>query len=322
MPADVEDGLPAPRRSGDTAAPRVRNVEAPSGWLRTTRPTVRYTATDPTDPAGKLSHWCSHQAIGCDGKATLRLPGEGVHDWTIHVTDRAGNIGSAYGRVSVDLYRPRVHLLGERNLVAEGGSVRLPWRVSDSASGVKSVDTRRRTAGLSGAFGAWEYPARLQKQRRPAQRTALPADNGTVCVQVRARDRAGRQMAWTGLLCRARAIDAASLATAPTWRTVKRVGWYAGTANVAKSRGAALTVPSTGGVSLVRVVAQTGPGMGRLRINVGRGVVARINLDRPERGRQEFVLPTGGRAGQVKATVTSAGRPVWVDSIGVVRRPG
>jgi hypothetical protein len=215
-----------------------------------------------------------------------------------------------------------VRLLGERNLVAEGRSVRLPWRVSDSASGIKSVDTRRRTAGLSGAFSPWEYPARLQKQRRPAQRTALPAANGTVCLQVRARDRAGRQLPWTGQLCRARAVDAAALATAPQWRTVKRAGWYAGTATVAKKRGAALTVPSTGGVGLVRVVAQTGPGMGRLRINVGRGVVARINLDRPERGRQELVLPTGGRAGQVKATVTSAGRPVWVDSIGVVRRPG
>ena len=321
LPAGIEDGLPAPRRTGDTTAPRVRDVKAPSGWLSTTRPTVRYRATDATDPARTLSHWCSHQAIGCDGEATLRLPGEGRHSWTIIVTDRAGNVGSGYGRVNVDLYAPRVRVPKHANLVVESSPARLPWRVSDSASGVKSVDTRRRTAGLSGAFTDWAYPARLQKRARAAQRTALPANNGTVCLQVRARDVAGRQTAWTGMLCRSRAIDAATLATAPAWRTVKQDGWYAGTANVTKTRGATLTVPSSGGVSLVRVVARTGPGMGRLRVDVGGDVLARINLDRAEKGLQEFLLPSR-RAGRVQATVTSAGLPVWVDSIGVVRRPG
>lgn len=323
LPAGTEDGRPRPRQAGDTTPPRVRDVKAPSGWLRTTRPTISYTATDPTDAAaGRLAHWCSHQAIGCDGKATLRLPGEGRHSWTVIVTDRAGNVGSAYGTLKVDLYRPRVRVLRQPHLAVESASAPLPWRVSDSGSGIRSVDTRRRTADLSGAFTAWEYPTRLQKASRPALRTALPAGNGTVCLQVRARDVAGRQTGWTGLLCRARAVDAATLASAPSWQTSKRDGWYGGTATVTKRRGAALTVPSSGGVSLVRVVARTGPGMGRLRVDVGGGFLARINLDRAENGLQEFLLPSPGRAGEVKATVTTAGRPVWVDSIGVVRRPG
>jgi hypothetical protein len=62
--------------------------------------------------------------------------------------------------------------------------------------------------------------------------------------------------------------------------------------------------------------------MGRLRVDVGDGFLARINLDRPERGLQEFLLPTPGRSGQVTLKVVSADLPVWVDSVGVVRRPG
>jgi hypothetical protein len=142
-----------------------------------------------------------------------------------------------------------------------------------------------------------------------------------VCLEVRARDKVGRQTPWTGRMCRAQSIDAARLATGPQWRTVSRDGWQAGTATVSSRRGASLTVPSSGGVGLVRVVALTGPGMGRLRIDVGNQMRASISLDRRQRGLQEFLLLTPQLSGQVKATVVSSGRQVWVDSIGVVRRP-
>jgi arylsulfatase A-like enzyme len=321
LPEAIEDGRPAVRKTGDTAAPRIRDVRSPRGWLTTNRATIRYSASDPTDPAGKLRHWCSHQAIGCDGTATLRIRSEGRQNWTIHVTDRAGNIGSAWGRVNVDLTAPLIEVLKRRSLAVEGTGARLPWRVYDLASGVKSVDTRRRTAGLSTAFTDWQYPARLQNRDRAPRRTALPARNGTVCLEVRARDVVGRQSSWTGQVCRARAVDAATLATAQ-WRNLKRDGWYGGTATSTKRRGAALVVPSAGRVGSVRVVARTGPGMGRLRLDVGGTVVARINLDRSEKGLREFVFATPRLGGKVKATVTSAGLPVSVDSIGVVRRLG
>jgi N-acetylglucosamine-6-sulfatase len=320
LPAAVQDGSLAPRRAGDTTAPRVRIDSAPQGWIRTTRPTVSYTATDPTDPAKSLAHWCSHQATGCDGKATLKLRGEGRHSWTIIVTDKAGNVGSRWGKVGVDLHRPKVSFQGPRDQVVDGSVARLPWQVTDSGSGVRSVDTRRRTAPLAGPFSTWSLPKALQGRPRPAQKAALDG-NGTACLETRARDVAGRLMPWTGRLCRSRAIDAAVLASKPQWRTVRRDRWYGGTGTVARVRGAQLTVPSTGGISLVRVVARTGPGMGRLRIDVGGGMLTRIDLDRPQKGLQEFVLRTPGRAGAVKARVVSAGKPVWVDSIGVVKRP-
>ncbi|HEX5770553.1 MAG TPA: hypothetical protein VFY11_06270, partial [Nocardioidaceae bacterium] len=98
-------------------------------------------------------------------------------------------------------------------------------------------------------------------------------------------------------------------------------GWFGGTATTTRLRGASLSVPSAGGVALVRVVAATGPDLGRLRVAVGGRTLARLNLDRAKRGLKEFVLPAPGRAGAVTATVISAGRPVSVDSLGVVRRP-
>ncbi len=322
LPEGTEDGVPAARTGGDTAAPRIRDVKAPKGWIDTTRPTISYAVTDPTDPAGRLSHWCSHHALGCDGKATLQLPGEGLHDWTIHVTDPAGNIDSAWGRIKVDLYRPRLAVNGPRNLVVEGASATLPWRVTDSGSGVAAVDTRKRTAGLSGAFTDWAYPARLQGQPGAPRRTALPRANGTVCLEVRARDVAGRKIGWTGQVCRSRAIDAANLDAKPKWRTVTRDGWYAGTATVTSRKGATLTARSTGGVSLVRLVAQTGPGMGTLRVDVGGTLVKRVDLAKSWRSLDVFDIPVKGLGGRVSATVTTSGRQVWVDSLGVVKRPG
>jgi hypothetical protein len=266
LPAGTEDGRTSPRQTGDTTSPRLRNVEAPTGWIRTDRPTVRYTATDPTDPARALSHWCTHQARGCDGSATFRLRGEGEHSWTIHVTDRAGNVGSRFGNVSVDLHRPRVRTDFARFGVVDGARTRTPWRVSDSASGVAEVDLRKRTAALGSPFSAWSYPARLQDRPRPLRRTALPAGGATVCLEVRARDVAGRKTPWTGLLCRSRALDAADLVasgsstrpdTVARTRTVNRTGWFGGTATTTRLRRASLSMPSPA-VSLVRVVAATG----------------------------------------------------------------
>ncbi len=319
LPANVDDGTPAPRRPGDHTAPRIANVHAPTGWSRNNRPVIRYTVSDPDNPARSLRHWCSHQAIGCHGKATLRIHGEGWQNWTIYVTDKAGNVGSRYGSLGVDLRPPRVSTRSAGYQVSTLQRAPLSWRVTDSASGVRDVDVRRRTAPLGGAFTPWSYPARLQNRKAAPRSTGLPARNGTVCLEVRARDGVGRQTAWTGTLCRARAIDAAGLASSPAWRTVKRDGWYAGTATATRTQGAALTVRSTGAIGLVRVVALTGPGMGRLNVTVGGQKLAGINLDRSKRAMQEFVLPAAGLSGQVRATVTSTDRPVWVDSVGVVR---
>ncbi|GAB2738163.1 sulfatase family protein [Nocardioides pakistanensis] len=324
LPAAVEDGSPRPGPAGDTVRPQVGVVRAPKGWIRSTRAVVRYTASDRTDRARALSHWCSHQARDCDGTATLHLSGEGRHSWTIHVTDRADNVGSAYGNLGVDLFAPRVRSTHPRDEVRDGGRARLGWKLKDTASGVKRVDTRIRTVALDGPPTPWAYPARMQNRKRPVRAVALPRDNATVCVEIRARDRAGRQTRWTQVQCRARAIDAAALVpdTEAAWKSVARQGWYAGTGTTARTRGAALTVPSTGPVGLVRVVARAGAGMGRVRVEVGGKTVGRIALDRAGRGLQEFVLPTAGKAGPVTVTVTSKGRPVWLDSVGVIRRAG
>ena len=143
-----------------------------------------------------------------------------------------------------------------------------------------------------------------------------------MCLEVRARDVAGRKLGWTGQVCRSRAIDAANLDAKPKWRTVTRDGWYARTATVTSRKGASLTVPSTGSVSLVRLVAQTGPGMGTLRVDVGGTLVKRVNLAKSWRSLDVFDIPVKGLSGRVSATVTTSGRQVWVDSLGVVKRPG
>ncbi|MGH3363196.1 MAG: hypothetical protein ACRDOW_00595, partial [Nocardioidaceae bacterium] len=317
-PGPAEPRPPA----GDTTKPRINNLSAPQGWVRTARPAITYEASDPTDARSKLRHWCSQRALGCDGsgEVRLRLRGEGWHQWTIFVTDPAQNVAGRTGRIAVDLRRPRA--LSEANRYAAVPRSRSWWHVADSASGVVSVDVRRRTAGLTGPFSDWQRPGTLQNLTSPPRSADAPAGNGTTCWQLQAEDKVGRLSGWKGGLCRARPVDASRLAEGRGWRTVQQDGWYAGTAEVSRRKGSTLALETEGRLALIQLVARTGPGQGLLRLTVGGALLGRVDLSRHSRGRGTFQLEVpASLSGTVRATVISDGRPTWVDSLGVVRRP-
>jgi len=322
-PPRIEAAPPVPTVKGDPVAPRLHGVTAPSGWIRSATATVRYDAADGSNRSGQLRFWCSHQAMRCDGDgvARLRLRNEGVHRWTVFVTDPAGNVGTRFGEVGVDLRPPRT-VVRDSAFRAVTGRARLPWAVTDSASGVASVDTRLRTAGLVGRWTAWKYPRSRQGTPRAPAGIATPADHSTVCLQTRGRDRAGRLAAWSTPLCRARALDVAELERSGRWRGASRddAQWVDDTLHVARDRGATLSTKTSGRVAVVHVRARTGRGQGRLRVMVGGTVIERLDLAGHRRGMLDFALPVPRSAsGPVRATVISRDLPVWVDSVGVVR---
>ncbi|MGH3331827.1 MAG: sulfatase family protein, partial [Nocardioidaceae bacterium] len=317
-PGPAEPRLPA----GDTTKPRISNLSAPQGWVRTARPTITYKASDPTDARSKLRHWCSQRALGCDGsgEVRLRLRGEGAHQWTIFVTDPAQNVASRTGRIGVDLERPRAGSTAERYAASRRSPTR--WHVADSASGVVAVDVRLRTAGLTGSFSDWQRPGTLQNQTSPPRTVVARVGNGTTCWQIQAEDRVGRLSGWKAGLCRSRPADASDLAGGKRWRTVQQDGWYAGTAEVARRKGATLALDTAGRLATIRLVARTGTGQGRLRLTVGDGLLGRVDLSGYPRGLRAFRFDVpSSLSGTVRATVISDSRPTWVDSLGVVRRP-
>jgi hypothetical protein len=307
----------------DATAPTLRVTRAPRAWVRSTTPVVRYSASDNTDRVANLRFWCSHQASGCAaGEAELRLRREGRHAWTVHVSDRAGNIAARYGTVGVDLRPPATRPRHARYTVTHASTSPLRWNLRDSASGVASVDARLRTAGRVGTWSPWRYPASRQDTGRAPQTLQTPRRGRTVCLQVRAEDRVGRRSDWARAVCRAGLVDVADVDQSPGWgsRTRDRT-WQARSAHVTTRRGARLTAPAGRGVADVGLRVLTGPGQGRVQVGVGAHVVARLDLDRRRRRLRTFSLavPPGAR-GPLRVTVTSAGRPVWVDGVGLARR--
>jgi N-acetylglucosamine-6-sulfatase len=312
-----------PARSMDPegVAPVVDVVSAPKGWIRATRPRITYSVEDPDGPAADVSTWCSHQALDCgSGTSRLRLTTEGWQEWRILATDADLNVGARTGHVALDLYRPKALRRSPKYAVVDGRFA-TGWRVSDSGSGVRVVHARIRRGGPTGTFGSWQRPDHLQGRRQARERLTAPVRGRTVCAQLLARDRVGRRTTWTGDLCRARPVDPGLMTRRGTWRSVDRARWWNGTAHATPQQGASLTLPTSGALGVVTVTARTGPRQGAFTVSIGDRVVRRIDLAQRSGGRHTYRVRPGSRRGPVTVTVVSDGKPVWVDSVGAVRRP-
>ncbi len=318
---DILNQTVTPSRSMDPqgVGPVIGNVKAPKGWIRTDRPVVSYTVSD--DSGGAVDVWCSQQAIGCGtGSTRFRLEGEGWQEWRILATDSDQNVGARTGRVAVDLYRPKALRRSPKYAVV-GGRFPTRWEAADSGSGLRAVDVRTRRGALTGRLGLWQLPPKLQGRAGAVGRLTPPRRGGTVCAQLRAKDRVNRSTGWTGNLCRARAVDTTFTERKGSWRTLDRAAWFGGTADATRRKGDSLTLPTSGTLGVVELTARTGSQQGIVRVTVGDKVVRRINLSLRPRGLQSYRIQPGSSTGPVTVTVVSEDAPVWVDSLAAVRRP-
>lgn len=105
------------------------------------------------------------------------------------------------------------------------------------------------------------------------------------------------------------------------WRKVKSSGSYAGDYVSTSIRGAVLTLAAVKGVREVRLIAPTGPNLGKVAVRVGKGKWKKINL-KSAKGRklQVFVIrgpasgPVSGKI-QIQALKVPGGGSVAVDAI-------
>jgi len=106
------------------------------------------------------------------------------------------------------------------------------------------------------------------------------------------------------------------------WRKVKSAGYWQGSAVRAKAKGSHLTYRTTQATSLALVV-RTCPGCGTVKVVWG-SLSKTVDL-RSSKDRRRVVIPLAARAKglsqRVKITVTSSGKPVYVDGLGVSTVP-
>jgi hypothetical protein len=202
----------------------------------------------------------------------------------------------------------------------QSASQRVTYAAVDNRTGVATYDARWRRGDPSATkVGTWHRPKAWQRTRSTSQRLTGLRPGITTCFSVRVRDRAGNVSRWTQPLCTARLLDDRRLAASAGWTRVSgRAGFYGGTFSRATAHGARLT--RRGAFTRIGLTAVRCPGCGRLQVLVGSKVVKTVRLDGPRNSVVSWVSPLRPeRRARVSFRVASSGKPVVVDSAGLLR---
>jgi acid phosphatase type 7 len=202
--------------------------------------------------------------------------------------------------------------------VQSSKSFSVSWTASDSGSGVASYDVRYRTAAWNGEFGpriAW------QRATTVLRRSFVGAPGSTYCFSVRARDRRGNVSWWSSETCTAIPLDDLKL-RGTGWSRQRAAGYFLDTYSLAQAHGRTL---HRTGVSARRItlVATTCPSCGSVVVLWNGHVLKRIDLRSTavEKNRLlPVVLLRAVRNGSVTIRISSRGRPVKIEGLGLARR--
>ncbi|WP_207555791.1 hypothetical protein [Intrasporangium flavum] len=212
----------APTLAHFTTSPRVSGPGVSATWTFTDttgdpaeRPSgvrdydVRYQQGPLGGPYGAWTQPPHLQATSSIAAALTPAPGIDTC-FSVRARDRSGNT-SAWSTARCTLadgHAPSLTSFTSSPRVASTTSLRWSWSFTDPAeaagvpgTGVASYDVRMQSAStVGGAYGAWVYSS--DRQATAATSTGLTARKGEdVCVQVRARDKAGRLSAWSASRC-------------------------------------------------------------------------------------------------------------------------
>jgi uncharacterized delta-60 repeat protein len=193
---------------------------------------------------------------------------------------------------------------------------RIRWTANDDNTGVKRYDVRVRSAGLDGS-GFGPYSAfRSGTRRASAELEGTPGR--TYCFGVRPRDWAGNLGGWGARSCTTFPLDVTAFAVSGSWSAAAGPGYYLGTARTATAAGSTLTV--SGSYRRLALVATKCPGCGTVEV-VARGQrVATVDLGALATVRRVVIPLDSSQApvsGSVVVRVTSNGRPVTIEGLGL-----
>ncbi len=199
-------------------------------------------------------------------------------------------------------------------------SQRVTYAAVDNKTGVKSYDVRWQRGSPDLAYSAWVYPSAWQGTTKTAAKTLTGMAKGwTYCFSIRVRDKADNISAWSQPLCTAKMFDDRSFAATPSWsRPSGKSGFYAGTYSRSTAYGAKLT--KTGRHTRVAVTALKCPTCGTVGIYSGTTLLKTLSLKSSSTGITTWVSSVRStRIATVTVKVLTKGKPVVIDSFGMVR---
>jgi hypothetical protein len=189
----------------------------------------------------------------------------------------------------------------------------------DNKTGVTTYDVRWQRGSPTTAYGAWVYPTSWQGTTATAKTLTGLATGWTYCFSVRARDRAGNISAWSQPLCTAKMFDDRSLTASGSWtRASGNTAFYGRTYSRSSTYGATLT--RSGTFTRVAVTAMRCPTCGKLSIYSGSTLLGTLSLKSSSSGITTWVSKVRTRqTATLKLRIVTKGKPVIVDSFGMVR---
>lgn len=177
----------------------------------------------------------------------------------------------------------------------------VPIRLNSSEAG-SSIECTDNGEAVPCTAGRWEL-------REPRA--------GRHVVSARAIDRAGNAGAWSAPV---EFFVPKNLTRSRGWKKELNKNWFRGDALSAKKRGTRLVLPRTK-VGELRLVAPSGPGLGKVRIRVGKRAWHVVNLAGPKSALRQYTVIdrySGIRAGKI-VIETLSNKQVIIDAI--VARP-
>ncbi len=198
------------------------------------------------------------------------------------------------------------------------GSTSLAWDTPVASSAVTSYAVRLRTATPTTGLSAWTTPTAWKAiTRTSVTPNVLPGQ--TVCVSVRATNRAGQVGPWSATRCTARPLDDKAGATVSAdWRRTLSPKLWNGSALTTTTRLARWSLANVT-TDRVGVLATTCAACGSVNVFVGSTVIGTINLVSPTTTHQTLILlPKLAKAVTGPLTIvvrSTTGRLVQLDGV-------
>lgn len=211
-----------------------------------------------------------------------------------------------------DTTGPSVHMLAPRRSFNTRTSIQVRWALRDELARPKNADVRVRKTSPDRAYRSTE----VWKRRETQKSGRYPGRPGwTYCFSARGRDRVGNLGGWSDERCLTTPIDDRSFATTTGWRRVQQRASYRNTLTATNRRGTMRRsgVPAT----TLRLLAQTCPSCGRIKVTHGGRALGTFDLQSPKTRKSVLLLTNYNqrRKGALVLTVVSRGKPVRIDGL-------
>ena len=249
------------------------------------------------------------------------------YSYTVRAVDAAGNVSSPSNAANVttpgalpkDIRAPaQVRVRGsafERRFQRKRAFL-VAWSATDDRSGIASYDVRYRRTD-------WRATSRpIRSWLRATTETSARfrgVAGSTYCFSTRARDRARNVSRWSAERCTALPLDDRSLTARGPWRRSDGSGLYLNTVSTSRTNRAALVRIGVRATRLSLLVTRC-RACGTVRVYWNGSLLRTIQLGANEKRRRQLVglaVFDHVTRGNVLIRVTSAGKPVAIDGLGV-----